>query len=168
MALDARLRVQDKEGERWVAGHDFFQGVFTVDLSPEELLVEITFPPWPERSGWSFQEVARRQGDYALVGAAAVVKLAEDGTFERVRLVFLNVGDRPVVARAASEMLQGRAPSADVVVEAARVAAQEEIDPVADVHASVGYQRHLAQVLARRTILEAAARVDVSTVQERQ
>ena len=168
MALDARLRVQDKEGERWVDAHDFFQGIFTVDLSPEELLVEITFPPWPERSGWSFQEVARRQGDYALVGAAAVVKLAEDGTFEEVRLVFLNVGDRPVVAGRASEILQGQAPSADVVEEAARVAAHEETDPVADIHASVGYQRHLAQVLARRTILEAAARVDVSTVQERQ
>ena len=167
VALDARLRVQSKEGERWVTADEFFQGVFTVDISAEELLIEISFPPWSERTGWSFQEVARRHGDYALVGAAAMVTLAEDGTCERARLVFLNVGDRPMVADRAAQMLQGQALTPDVIEEVARVAAEEETDPVGDVHASVGYQRHLAQVLAQRTIQEAAARVDLPAVQGR-
>lgn len=168
IALGARLRVRKKAGERWVTAGDFFQGVFTVDLMPEELLVEIRFPPWPERTGWSFQEVARRHGDYALVGVAAVVTLAADGTCERARLVFLNAGDRPMVARRAGEMLQGQMLSPDLVEDAASVAAQEETDPMEDVHASAGYKRHLALVLARRTILEAAARVTQPPVEERE
>lgn len=160
VALDARFRVCSQNGERWSAADDFFQGVFAVDVGPQEMLVEVEFPPWPARTGWSFVEVARRYGDYALVGAAALMTLAEDGSCQRARLVFLNVGDRPLDARRAVRQLQGQPFSAEAAAAVAEEAAAEEIDPVADVHASVPYQRQLARVLARRALQQAAARAE--------
>ena len=85
-------------GERWIAAADFFQGLFTTALSPDEMLVEIALPPLPARTGTAFLEFARRRGDYALMGVAAVVTLDEAGRCQRARLVYLNAGEGPVVA----------------------------------------------------------------------
>lgn len=158
VALDARFYVRSRDAERWVAARDFFQGIFTVDLAPEEMLVEVEFPPLAPGTGWSFLEVARRHGDYALVGVAALVTIGEDGLCQQARLVYLNVGDQPVDARRAAQLLVGEAIDEAAMEAVAQVASQEEIDPVADLHASVAYQRHLAGVLTRRALRQALAR----------
>lgn len=158
VALDATFKVAGGNGERQTAAKDFFQTLFTVDLAPDELLVEVEFPARPARTGYAFQEVARRHGDYALVGAAAVVQLGQDGVCEDARLVFLNVGDGPMDAPRAAGMLRGQRLTPDVIEEAVQAAAAEEIDPIGDVHATADYQRHLARVLGRRTLQQAADR----------
>jgi carbon-monoxide dehydrogenase medium subunit len=158
VATGARFYVRSQNEERWLDAADFFQGVFTVDLAPDELLIEIEFPPWPRRTGWSFLEVARRHGDYALVGIAAIVSLDEDGRCSSARLVYLNVGDQPVDAQKAAQLLVGERIGPEQVEAAAAVATEEEISPVGDIHASVPYQKHLARVLTRRALQQAAER----------
>lgn len=158
VALDARFYVRSRDAERWLSASDFFQGIFTVDLAPEEMLVEVEFPTMAPRSGWSFLEVARRHGDYALVGVAVVITLDDDGRCRRARLVYLNVGDQPVDARKAAQLLVGDVITAEAIEAAADVASQQEIEPVADIHASVAYQRHLARVLTRRALQQAVDR----------
>lgn len=158
VALNATLRVRSRSSERLVAAAEFFQSLFTVDVAAEELLVEIAFPPMGEGSGFSFKEVARRHGDYALVGAAAMVQLDREGRCRDARLVFLNVGDVPVDARRAAAMLRGERLSEALIEEAVHLASTEEMEPAGDIHATVDYQRHLARVLGRRCLEEAAAR----------
>jgi carbon-monoxide dehydrogenase medium subunit len=158
VALGARFRVQRKGGERWVEAPDFYVGLFATDLQPGELLTEIVIPPMPARTGYAFDEIARQHGNYAMAGAAAVVTLHEDGTVADARLVFLSLGEGPEMAHQAQAALIGQAPTAQAIEAAAAIAAQEEIDPVSDIHASAAYRRHLAQVLAKRVLTKAAER----------
>jgi carbon-monoxide dehydrogenase medium subunit len=158
VALEARLRAQSSDGERWIPAADFFQGMFTTALAPEELLVEVVLPPRQERSGYCFLEFSRRRGDYALMGLAAIIGLEVDGTCRAARLVYLNAGDGPVLASQASEMLVGSRIDPAAADAAASHAAEKEIDPTGNLHASPAFQRHLARVLARRAILTAAQR----------
>ncbi|MCW5849458.1 MAG: xanthine dehydrogenase family protein subunit M [Anaerolineae bacterium] len=157
LALDARMRVRKQDGERVVAASDFFLGIFTTALEPDELLTEIVFPPLPPRSGVAFEEMARRHGDYALVGCAARVTLAENGKVSDSRLVFFSVGDGPVQAVAAAKTLRGQRPG-PAAMRASAEAASQEIDPPSDIHASADFRRHLAQVLARRALTRAVDR----------
>lgn len=158
VALDAKFRLASHKGERWVAASDFYIGLFTTVLTLGELLVEIVIPPGPPGAGYAFDEVARRPGDYALVGAAAVALRKPDGRCDRCRLVFLSVGDYPVPARQAIALLEGQQPTAELIAQAAETAATQDIDPVADIHASVAYRRQLAKVLAQRTLTRAFER----------
>ena len=158
VALRARLRLQRAGGERWVEARDFFTGLLSTALEPEEILTEVALPPMPERSGWAFQEVARRHGDYAQVGLAAVVSLDEAGRCSEARLVYLSVGDRPVEAREAARLLAGAEPSDDTIAAAADKASREEMAPTGDIHASADFKRHLARVLTRRVLRRAFER----------
>ena len=158
VALEARFRLLSQAGERWVAASDFYQGLFTTDLAIGELLVEVAIPPAPPRAGYAFDEVARRPGDYAMVGVAAVVVLDAGGLCDCAQLVFLSVGECPVPARQAAAALQGQTPTADLIAHAAEIAASQDIDPAADIHASVAYRRQLARVLAQRTLTRAFER----------
>lgn len=157
-ALGARLRLASTAGERWVSAADFFQGMFTTALQPEELLVEIVLPPTEERSGSAFVEFSRRPGDYALMGLAAVVALDPSGACRSATLVFLNAGEGPAVAGQAAEMLVGERIDPAVARRAAEHASQNEIEPFGNLHATPEFQRHLARVLAARAILRAAER----------
>ena len=158
VALNGRFRLRSQRGERWVSADEFFVGFFTTALEPDELLVEVALPAMPPRSGWSFQEVARRHGDYALVGVAALVTLDEQGQCQQARLVFLSVGEGPVEAHEAARVLQGQAPTAEAIRAAAEVAADTDVDPSSDIHASAAFRRHLAKVLARRALEQAFER----------
>ena len=157
VALQARLRLRRAGGERWVEAADFFQGLFTTALEPDEILVEIAIPPWPRGSGHAFVELARRHGDYAQAGVAAVVQLDDSGNCRQARLVYLNVAETPLAAGAAAELI-GHVPSAELILQVADYAAQEEIDPTGDIHATAAYKRHLAAVLGRRALMQAVAR----------
>ncbi len=151
VALGARLKLERALGERWVEAQDFFQFLFTTDLQPDEVLTEIEIPPFPDDAGWAFIEFARRKGDYALAGVATWLRLDPEGRIREARLVFLNVGDIPVNATHAAEILQGERPDASLFKTAAKTAARE-IEPAGSVHASPDYQRHLARVLADRSL----------------
>jgi len=158
LALNARLRAQSASGERWIAAADFFQGLFTTALTPLELLVEVALPPLPAGTGTAFIEFARRRGDYALMGVAAVISLDEAGIISQARLIYLNAGEGPVLAPVAAGHLLGHRPRPETIAEAARLAAETEIGPEGNVHATPAYQRHLAAVLTRRAVAQAAAR----------
>jgi len=159
VALDAQLRMQNQSSERWIAARDFYVGLFTTDLAPDEILVEIAIPPMPAHTGWSIQEFARRRGDYAIVGVAAIVTLDEVGQCSAARLVLLSVGEGPVTAHQAMAMLLGERPTASLIQAAAQTAAMVDIDPNQDIHASVAYRRHLAQVLSQKALTQAFQRV---------
>ena len=163
VALDARLRLAGPDGERRIAARDFFYGLFATALAPDELLAEIELPPRPAGEGWSFREVARRHGDYAQVGIAARLAVGGDGRIASARLVYLSVGDAPVVAERAAAALTGEAPGDDAFAAAAAVAADEEIEPADDIHATADFKRHLARALTRRALAEAADRAGAET-----
>ena len=158
VALNARFRVRSQSGERWVPAGEFFQGFFTTVLQPNELLVEVALPALPPRTGWSFMEVARRHHDFALVGVAATVALDGKDQCQQARLVFFSVGDGPVEARQAAELLRGQTLTPEAIGEAAEVAARDDVDPSNDINASAEYRRHLVRVLSRRALTEAAER----------
>jgi CO/xanthine dehydrogenase FAD-binding subunit len=159
VALNARLKAQNKSGERWVDAKDFFVGMFTTALEPDEILVEIELPFMPPRTGWSFMEVSPRTGDYALMGVAAQVTLDEAGKCTNAKLVYLNAGDGPVEAKEAAKRLEGEALTDDLIESASALAGEQEINPFGNVHTSPEFQRHLAKVLTRKTLKQALQRV---------
>jgi carbon-monoxide dehydrogenase medium subunit len=158
VALGGRLRLQSHRGSRWVAAADFYQGLFTTGLKPDEILAEVALPPLAAHSGWAIQELARRRGDYALAGVAAVVALDGDGRCRQAELVFFSVGDGPVRAPSAGRVLQGESPTGALVEQAVLAASEEDLDPPGDIHASAEFRRHLAAVLGRRALVEAFVR----------
>ena len=158
LALDARLKVRNIDGERWVDARDFFSGIFTTALEPGDLLVEIELPSQPVRTGWSFLEVAPRAGDYALMGVASQITLDELRKCTSAKLVFLNAGDGPVIARQAVARLHGEILTEKLMEETAVFASQNEINPFGNIHASPDFQRHLAKVLTKRALQQAFQR----------
>ncbi len=152
LALDARFQVKSSTGERSIPAGEFFKGMLETALEPGELLVEIAVPPLPARSGTAFLEMARRHGDYALVGVAAVVTLDPRGRCKTARLSMLSVGDGPVRATEAEKVLAGQTPSEELLRAAADAAATRDVDPPSDIHASAAYRRQLVAVLTRRAL----------------
>ena len=140
-----------------ILAEDFFLGLLMTALAPEELLTGIEVPALQGQTGVAFTEFARRHGDYALVGVAAVVTLDAHGTCSDARLTLLSVGEGPFVAAAAVAALQGTDLS-DGTIAAAADAAAAEIDPPADIHASSDFRRHLTGVLVARALRTARAR----------
>ena len=161
LALDAKFGVRNSTGARTVDADDFFVGLFTTAVEPGELLTDIVIPKMPQRSGFAFQEISRRHGDFALVGVAASVTLDEQGRCAAARIALLSVGDRPMLAQHAAAALLGHVPSADGLKAAAAEAAAKDIDPSSDIHASAKYRRHLAAVLTRRVLTVAFNRASV-------
>ena len=157
VALEARLHLQKQGGDRWLAAEDFYTGLFSTALEPDELLTEIAWPALPPRTGCAFEEAARRHGDYAQVGLAAVVRLDDAGRCAEARIVFLAVGGGPLQARRAAAALVGEAPVESVIAAAASDAAAAT-EPTDDVHASAAFKRHLAGVLTGRALRRAFAR----------
>ena len=155
LALGATLTIASKSGRRGVPASEFFCGLFTTAVQPGELLTEIHLPSRPARSGFAFDEISRRHGDFALVGVAAAVQLDERGHCAGARVALLSVGDRPVLAERAARTLEGQRPEAEAVRAAADTAAASDIDPSSDIHASARFRRQLANVLTRRALTRA-------------
>jgi CO/xanthine dehydrogenase FAD-binding subunit len=103
-------------------------------------------------SGWSFRELARRSGDYAMAGVAVTLNLDEAGVCESARLIYLNVGDGPLAAGEAAAMLMGEQGGDELFEAVAAHAAEHEIMPFGNLHATDSYQRHLARVLTVRAL----------------
>lgn len=162
IALNARLRAGNSSSERWIDAKDFFVGMFTTALEPDEILLEIEVPFLSPRTGWSFMEVAPRAGDYALMGVAALVTLDESGICQYARLVYLNAGDGPIDAAESSQLLAGESITDELIDSAARLASEKEIHPFGNVHTSPEFQRHLAKVLTRKTLKQAIQRTGIT------
>ena len=158
VALRGRFHLRSRRGGRWSAAEEFFLGLFTTALEPEDLLVEIDLPPMSPRSGWGFVEVARRHHDFALVGVAAWVGLDATERCDQARLVYFSVADGPVEAHEAAGLLKGQEPTAEAIREAAEIAGDVDVDPASDINASSAYRRHLVKVLGRRALTEAFGR----------
>jgi len=157
MALDAQLVVRKAAGERTVSPDAFFLSYLTTSLEPDELLAEIRFPVWPPGAGWSYLEVSRRHGDFALVGVASLVRLDANRAIAEARLAYTGAAAAPVRARDAERQLQGQPATDSTFVAAAEVAVQA-LDPQSDVHASAAYRRHVAKVLTQRALTQAVTR----------
>jgi aerobic carbon-monoxide dehydrogenase medium subunit len=157
-ALDAEFVVRGQSGMRVIPAADWFEGYLTTSRRPDELLVEVRFPAAGPGTGISFQEVARRHGDFAVVGLAASLTLS-DGSISDARLAFAGMSDVPVRASGAEDLLVGERPSAELFDEAAR-RATEDIDPPADLHGSPDYRKKVAAALVRRGLRAAADNAD--------
>ena len=132
--------------ERTIAAQDFFQSYLTTALEPVEVLSEVRVPVLAAGTGWSFLEVARRHGDFALGGAAATLRLDGGGSVSEARVVLFAVGPTAIRLTQVEEMLTGRR------------ASQEIEEPLSDIHATAEYRRNLAGVLTGRALREAAER----------
>ncbi|HEY4279731.1 MAG TPA: FAD binding domain-containing protein [Conexibacter sp.] len=158
LALDARFSVVSAEGgERELDADEFFVSYYEVALEPGEMLASVTFPAWSGERGWSFRELARRRGDFALVGAVATVERSASGTPSDPRLVLFGVGERPVRMHEVEAVLDG-APLDAEGIEATRALIADAITPVDDVHASAEYRREAAVELAVDALAEAWGR----------
>jgi CO/xanthine dehydrogenase FAD-binding subunit len=160
LLLDAELHVASSFGTRTVAARDFFRSALTVDLAAGDLVTAIVLPKLPPRTGWGFEEVARRHGDFALAAVAATVTVS-DGAIVQARLALTGVGATALRATEAETLLTGQALEPDLtgrVVDAVRAA----IEPETDLHASSDYRRHLAGVLAGRALAAAWRRATES------
>ena len=158
VAMQARMRIKSAKDERWVAASEFFRGLLTTDVRPDEMLVEIAFPAPMPRTGTCFMEVARRRGDFALAGVAAVLTVDEQGRCSQLRLALCGVGETPVDASAAAASLIGQHCSGEAV-ETVAAEVKNIITPSGNVHASPDYQRHIAGVLTQRAISTAQQRL---------
>jgi CO/xanthine dehydrogenase FAD-binding subunit len=157
VALGGRLRAQSIRGDRWIEARDFFLAPLTTALQADEMLVEIQLPARAKRSGTCFMEVARRRGDFALMGVAIVLTLGMFGRCNEVRIVLCGAGDKPIdVSDAASGLVGHSADAAGISNVVASV--QKAIDPPGNVHASKAFQRHLAGVVVKRALGVAAER----------
>ena len=154
LALGADLVVRGPSGERVVPAAEWFEGYLTTSRRPDELLTQVRFPTAGRGTGISFQEVARRHGDFAIVGLAASLTLSE-GTITDARLALAGMSDVPVRAAGAEDLLVGERPSTELFDEAAR-RATGDMAPPTDLHGSSDYRKKVAAALVRRGLRAAA------------
>ena len=156
VATGGSVLVSGPGGERTIAAEDLFQFHMTTSLNEGELLTEVRIPALPAHTGYAFQEVARRHGDYALAGVCALVKV-ENGTCSAASLVGCGIGSKATRLANAESVLVGSALD-DASLERAGVAAKEYVTAPDDRQASIAYRQTLVATLVKRTVKTAAAR----------
>jgi aerobic carbon-monoxide dehydrogenase medium subunit len=155
LACDGEVTAQGSGGERTIAASELFQDYLTTSLAPDEVLTEVRLPAM-DGYGFAYEKFNRRREDWAMVGVCALVKRAGDGSCEDVRIGLTHMASTPLRASAAEEALRGQALDSDSIGRAAEQAA-EGTDPPGDLNATPEYKRHLARVLTRRALEEAAS-----------
>jgi carbon-monoxide dehydrogenase medium subunit len=149
LALDAELEILSPGGARMVSAADFFTGLWSTALAPDDLLVGVSFPVWQGRCGFAVEEFARRHGDFAIAGAAVAVELDGDDRVARCAVALIGMASTPVRATAAEALATGAAATKVDPVEVGHVAAAAT-DPPSDLHGSAAYRRRVgAAVVAR-------------------
>jgi aerobic carbon-monoxide dehydrogenase medium subunit len=154
-AIDGVVVARGPDGERQIPASSFFQTVFTTDLRPDELLVEARLPMLGDDHRVGFSEFSRRAGDFALVMAAAVLRLDGDGTVAAAGLGVGGAADRPVRAPDAEAQLVGNRLTDEVIGRAAEAAA-DSVRTLEDIHASAEYRRDLVRVMTKRALVQAS------------
>ncbi len=157
MALGIEMKIVGPDGERVVAAEDFYITFLTADIDSTEILTEVRVPKMAPGTGWSFQEMARRDGDLALAGAAVTLRL-EGGNCSEVRVAVFGVNGSPARIAEAEQLLEGSSPADELFRQAGKAAAAAVDEPIADVHGSGDYRRQLISVLVARCLAEAVER----------
>jgi len=158
VALEAEIAAEGPGGRRTIKATEFFSGLFATALQPTEILVQVTVPPLPARTGGAYLKFPHPASGFAVVGVAAVVTMDRQGRCERARIGITGVGPAAYRAAAVEEALAGAALDERTVAAAAQRAA-DGVEVNEDLFASADYRRHLAQVFTRRAVLAAAQRV---------
>ena len=150
VALEATMHVAGKGGTRDIAATDFFKGLYETALGEGEILTAVSVPKIA--AGWKsgFMELARRHGDYAIIGLCAHLQF-DGAKFDDTRLVFFNAADRPVSAPQTAALLNGQSWSGELS-EKLSASLKEELDPPDDLNADGPMRKHLAGVLVKRTL----------------
>jgi aerobic carbon-monoxide dehydrogenase medium subunit len=156
---EATIHAASVRGIRQIAFRDFAAGFMVTALQADELIAAVDLPIWRSAHGHGFHEFARRQGDFAIAGAAALLDVGADNVVRRVALTLFGVTASPLRVEAAEARLTGQPLDADAIRAAAAVAWL--IEPISDIHAGGEYRRHLAQVLSLRALNDAARRAGV-------
>jgi aerobic carbon-monoxide dehydrogenase medium subunit len=155
LAYEGSVTIRGGSGQREVAAADLFEDFLTTAVGDQEILTEVRLPAL-DGYGFGYRKFNRRQEDWAMVAACALVKKAADGTCEDVRIGLTHMGSTPLRATAAEQALRGEPLDAQTIAEAAGQAA-DGTDPPADLNASADYKRHLARVLTRRALEDASS-----------
>jgi CO/xanthine dehydrogenase FAD-binding subunit len=153
LALGGSVTVGNSTATREIAARDFFRSYLTTALASDEMVLEASIPTQAAQAGSSFVEFARRFGDFAIVGVAALLVAAKDEIAE-ARIALIGVGDKPWREPKLEETLIGKNASSDLFSRTASEVAAG-ISPSADIHASESYRRSLAGVLTRRALTDA-------------
>lgn len=157
LALGAEVTATGPKGQRTITIDQFFTGMFSTALAPDEILTEIRIPVPPPRSGGAYVKLERKVGDFATAAAAAQVTLGAGGEIERAGIGLTAAGPKPVHATDAERFLVKKKPDAATIGEAARLAAAAA-SPTADRRGSVQYKREMARVLTMRALAKAVER----------
>ena len=157
LALEATLTAQSTGGSRAVAAGDFFTGPYETCLTEDEIVTSVDVPWTDGIHGHAYVKMARRAGDYAVVGAAALVSLAPDGTCRDARIALCAAGPTAFVCEDAGRSLQGTSLTDADLAEAAALAGKAA-DPVSDVHASAEYRKEMTPVVVARALTQARER----------
>ena len=152
LALGAELEIASRDGVRRVPADDFFLDLFQTAIEPGELLVAIHVPVVQPSHRWAFHELARRRGDFALVGCGVLAEFVDD-VVKQVRIAFFSVGSTPLRARQAEDSLVGKRLD-QAAIAAAQAVVGDDLDPPEDEHAPPAMKRHLARVLLGRLLGE--------------
>jgi carbon-monoxide dehydrogenase medium subunit len=158
-AYDAVVHLASIRGIRAVPFAEFSSGYMATVLEPDEMIAAVELPIWRLGHGHGFHEFARRHGDFALAGAAALLDVGADNIVRRAALALFGVAEQPARLDAAEATLTGKAIDSTAIQTAA--AAAWLVEPISDIHASGEYRRHLAQVLSARALTDAARRAGV-------
>jgi carbon-monoxide dehydrogenase medium subunit len=152
LALDAEIHIKGPQGWRKVKASDFFQGLFTVDLAPNEIIVGIQFTPVKSAV---YAKLHQRASHFAIVGVAAAVAVAA-GTFQSARVGVTGAGTHAVRLTAVEQALAGRPATKETIANASAAATVDDLN--SDIHASDEYRRAMLKVFTRRAIEAALAR----------
>jgi carbon-monoxide dehydrogenase medium subunit len=155
VALDATIVIAAKSGERRIKACEFYRGLFETALGAGEVITAVEFPIPGAGYRSAFLELARRHGDYAIVGVAALAK-ATGGKLSDVRLAFIGAGATPILARNAMAAIEGKQPAADAIA-AAQSALAKDLAPMGDLNGSAATKLHLARVLCGRALTALAS-----------
>jgi CO/xanthine dehydrogenase FAD-binding subunit len=156
-ALDGEVTVRGPGGERVIGASELFVTLFTTSLASNEIIAEVRLPKLPSGTGWAWEELSRRSGDYAIVGAAVTLALDGDGRCESVRIALAGVGLTPIRCREAEDALRGQAVDNATIRETAERCA-EATDPNDDIHASADYKKAMVIVFVERALRRALDR----------
>ncbi|MCU0775754.1 MAG: xanthine dehydrogenase family protein subunit M [Ideonella sp.] len=156
IALDATFELEGPKGRRRVKAEAFFHGTYMTELAEDEILVAIRVPAFAPKTGWAYEKLKRKTGDWATAGAAVVMGMS-GGTVSRVRIAFTNVAPAALRATAAEQALLGK-PLDAATLDAAAQAAMAVCDPAEDLRGDREYKTAMAGQMVKRALLKAASR----------
>jgi carbon-monoxide dehydrogenase medium subunit len=163
--LDGEFTLTGPDGERKIGWEPFFQGYLMTALEPSEILTGVTLPAPQANAGWSFIEMARRHGDFAIAGVGVIAVPDDGGRLADVRVALFGVAPSPVRARSVEAALRGAEPNRKLFTQVAELI-RDEVSPDGDVHGSSEYRTQLACVLTQRALTEAAGRAFPAAARE--